>query len=203
MGKPRWSWIIVASVVAMPTPAAAQEMSPEEIRARIDAQIEARRQAEEKAGPAGSAERSLWINNSQDYNKPLYGGAAPAAAGGAGARPQAQLQPLEFKSIQFQVNSDRLSPSSLLTIGGIAEALRRPEYEGRVFAIVGHTDATGGAEFNLALSRKRAISVATALTMAEVPAARLTAVGMGERALKPGKAPTDPANRRVEVFVAK
>lgn len=204
-----WTWLSVALLVQVAAPASAQEMSPEEIRARIDAQIEARRQSAEKAGPAGSSERSLWINNSQDYNKPLYG--ADAAASGSGgtpaARPQPQPQPpeaaLEFRSIRFQVNSDRLSASSLLTIGGIAEALRRPEYRGRVFAIVGHTDATGGEAFNLALSRKRALSVAVALTVAEVPAERLTAMGMGESALKQGLAPTDPANRRVEIIVAK
>lgn len=209
MGKIRWSWIFVPSAIALLAPAAAQEMSPEEIRARIDAQIEARRQAAEKAGPEGSAERSLWINNSQDYNKPLYGaGPAPSASGGASAAaPRPQPQPpeaaLEFNSIQFRVNSDRLSPSSLLTIGGIAEALRRPEYRGRVFAIIGHTDAGGSDAFNLTLSQRRAMSVASALTRAAVPADRLTTVGMGENALKAGLAPTDPANRRVEIVVAK
>jgi OOP family OmpA-OmpF porin len=46
--------------------------------------------------------------------------------------------------------------------------------------IGGHTDATGSAEYNLALSEHRAVAVRDAMIAAGVDGARLIAKGYGE-----------------------
>lgn len=140
----------------------------------------------------------MWLNNGQDYNKPLYPNPAPSAQ----PKPTASPPPLEFRSIQFGYDSDRLTPGSLLTIGALATVLGAPDYAQKVFFIVGHTDSRGSDEYNLKLSGRRAMSVVAALQLAGVPAERLRAQGMGERQPSPGIPSEDPANRRVQVIVA-
>lgn len=69
--------------------------------------------------------------------------------------------------------------------------------------LVGHTDATGSASGNLALSRARAQSVRAALIEAGVPAGQMTADGVGYLAPRASSL-TDAGrgqNRRVEVVL--
>jgi outer membrane protein OmpA-like peptidoglycan-associated protein len=71
-------------------------------------------------------------------------------------------------------------------------------------AIVGHTDASGGLEANIALSRKRAQAVRNVLIEAfGVPAAQIQAEGVGY--LSPRASNLTEAgrtqNRRVEVML--
>ncbi len=74
------------------------------------------------------------------------------------------------------------------------------ENPGEVFLIEGHTDATGGAAFNLALSDRRAESVALALTeFFDVPPENMVIQGYGESNLKVRTLESEPANRRAVV----
>jgi outer membrane protein OmpA-like peptidoglycan-associated protein len=206
-GKRGWILGFVVPLTLASTPAMAQDMSADELRARIDAQIQT------LDGPQnGDATRSIRINNSQDVNRPLYPQPklpAPAATGPAPAAPAAMgkappaAAPIEFDTIQFALNSDRLTTDSLLTIGGIAEVLRNPKYERLTFLIVGHTDSLGSDAFNLDLSMRRACSVIEALVKTRVPAARLRAVGAGENEPRTGVQPESPLNRRVEIRVTR
>ena len=67
-----------------------------------------------------------------------------------------------------------------------------------VFLIEGHTDAVGSAAYNLALSDRRAESVALALTeVFGVPPENMVVQGYGERFLKVPVLTDEPANRRV------
>ena len=69
--------------------------------------------------------------------------------------------------------------------------------------LVGHTDATGSAAGNLALSKGRAQSVRQALIAAGVPAGQVTADGVGYLAPRAASM-TDEGraqNRRVEVVL--
>ena len=72
------------------------------------------------------------------------------------------------------------------------------ENPGEVFLIEGHTDAVGGAASNLALSDRRAESIALALTeIFGVPAENMIVQGYGERYLKVQTPDAEPLNRRV------
>ncbi|MCB2132755.1 MAG: OmpA family protein, partial [Rhodobacteraceae bacterium] len=69
-----------------------------------------------------------------------------------------------------------------------------------VFLIEGHTDAVGSAAYNLALSDRRAESVALALTeYFEVPPENLVVQGYGEAFLKVQTDADERANRRAAV----
>ena len=71
-------------------------------------------------------------------------------------------------------------------------------------AIVGHTDAVGGAEANISLSRRRAVSVVTRLTGdLGVKSAQVEALGAGYMAPRATNLTEEgrQANRRVEVVV--
>lgn len=71
----------------------------------------------------------------------------------------------------------------------------------RKVAIEGHTDETGGREYNLALGQKRAEAVVGALSVLGVPNSQLEAVSFGKE--KPAVVGNDEAayskNRRAEI----
>ena len=71
---------------------------------------------------------------------------------------------------------------------------------GEVFLVEGHTDAVGGAGYNLALSDRRAESLALALTeYFGVPPESMVVQGYGESDLKVETAAAERANRRAAV----
>jgi outer membrane protein OmpA-like peptidoglycan-associated protein len=73
---------------------------------------------------------------------------------------------------------------------------------GEIFLIEGHTDATGRAAMNLALSDRRAESVALALTeYFDIPPENMVVQGYGETELLIDTQESEAANRRVEVRV--
>jgi len=103
--------------------------------------------------------------------------------------------------IQFALGSAIIRPESYATIGSIADALHHPILWNYRFLVVGNTDTTGTRAFNLKLSQERAEAVVQALvTVFGVEPERLDAVGLGQEALEDPKKPTDPINRRVEIF---
>jgi outer membrane protein OmpA-like peptidoglycan-associated protein len=69
-----------------------------------------------------------------------------------------------------------------------------------VILVEGHTDATGSASYNLALSDRRAETVALALTeYFRVPPENMITQGYGEDALKVPTLESEAANRRAVV----
>jgi outer membrane protein OmpA-like peptidoglycan-associated protein len=69
-----------------------------------------------------------------------------------------------------------------------------------VFLIEGHTDATGGTALNLALSDRRAESVALALTQNfNIPPENLVVQGYGEEFLKVRTEAANEENRRASI----
>ncbi len=111
---------------------------------------------------------------------------------GAAALPTwAQLSNLTqiVVDIEFEYDSTAIVPGSYRTLGAIADALHHPLLARYKFLVVGHTDATGSAEYNLKLSLARAEAIRAALnTTFTVAPGRLFAVGVGE------ELPLDPAN---------
>jgi OmpA-OmpF porin, OOP family len=85
---------------------------------------------------------------------------------------------ITLQGVFFQTNSDRLTSDSLATLVMAAAALSgQPTMK---VEIRGHTDSVGNDANNLALSQRRAQSVANFLVENSVNPARLTVVGLGE-----------------------
>ena len=101
--------------------------------------------------------------------------------------------------INFEYNSAEIAGSSEKTMATLAKALASPQLEGRKFTVIGHTDASGSAAYNKALSDRRAAAVRRYLMDNGVAASRLRAVGKGESQLLNTEDPDAGENRRVEI----
>jgi OOP family OmpA-OmpF porin len=104
------------------------------------------------------------------------------------------------QGILFDVGSDRLRGESTPTLRQIGQMMtEHPELK---LAVEGHTDNTGTAAANLALSTRRAQAIVTYLTTSlSVDPDRLTSQGFGQtRPVGPNTTPEGrQANRRVEL----
>jgi outer membrane protein OmpA-like peptidoglycan-associated protein len=88
---------------------------------------------------------------------------------------------------------------SIVRLGLLIEEILA-ENPREVFLIEGHTDATGGEVLNLALSDRRAETVALALTETfNIPPENLVVQGYGEEFLKIDTQAAEQANRRATV----
>jgi hypothetical protein len=86
----------------------------------------------------------------------------------------------------------------------VAEAARSYRSTGTAqVTVTGHTDTSGSAEYNQALSERRAAAVAAELVRQGVPADSIVTVGRGENDLlvPTGDGVREPQNRRVEIVV--
>lgn len=104
-------------------------------------------------------------------------------------------------AIQFDLNSSRIRPEAMPQLAEICRFLDANATLG--LNLVGHTDTSGPADYNLTLSNARANSVRDYLvTQCGVGAQRLYSVGFGETLPLAAVPPTDARNRRVELQVA-
>lgn len=107
---------------------------------------------------------------------------------------------LEAANIEFETGSDRIARSKAALLDLTARAAA--DCPGRL-RIEGHTDDTGSAAINDALSQRRAEAVRAALIQRGVAPSRLNAVGLGasrpigDNATEQGRA----LNRRIEIRI--
>lgn len=109
---------------------------------------------------------------------------------------------IEVDAITFDTGSAVIKPGQAEQLAGLGIAIRDviEEVPGAVFLIEGHTDAVGDASYNLALSDRRAESVALALTeYFDVPPENLVTQGYGESELKIATTEAERRNRRANV----
>ena len=105
--------------------------------------------------------------------------------------------PITFETNRANVRAEEVS--KLLQVGRLIERLIAMDPR-EVFLVEGHTDATGPAAFNLALSDRRAESVALALTeFFDIPPENLVVQGYGERHLRIPTLSSEERNRRVAI----
>jgi outer membrane protein OmpA-like peptidoglycan-associated protein/outer membrane biosynthesis protein TonB len=109
---------------------------------------------------------------------------------------------LEIADLTFDTGSANISQSELGALSATANAMLAliAQNPAETFLIEGHTDAVGSDIFNLALSDRRAESIAYALTRVYgVPAESLATQGYGERYLKVNTQLAERTNRRVTI----
>ncbi|MDE2318622.1 MAG: OmpA family protein [Rhodospirillales bacterium] len=132
--------------------------------------------------------------------------ASPAAmpAMTAPAAPQAMpTAPSANLIVDFASGSADLTPSAKATLDQLGQALTSQQLTAFNFKIVGHTDTTGTADANQALSEQRADAVKSYLqSKFGVAGSRLQASGVGEADLAVQTPPNTPErrNRRVEII---
>jgi outer membrane protein OmpA-like peptidoglycan-associated protein len=102
--------------------------------------------------------------------------------------------------ILFEYNSADVSPKAVPALVALGNALSRQDLKGAVFLINGHTDAAGGADYNLLLSQRRANSVRRILIeQYKLAPDTLIATGFGKEQLKNLTNPLGEENRRVQI----
>ncbi len=139
--------------------------------------------------------------------------AALEAESGAGRRfSLAQIRTLEevrslvpvidLNEITFPSGSAAIAPDQAKALAGLGKLMKSyiSNNPAEMFLIEGHTDAVGSAAYNLALSDRRAESLALALTeYFGVPPENMVVQGYGERFLKVDTLDDERANRRTSV----
>lgn len=101
--------------------------------------------------------------------------------------------------VQFGLDSAVLTPMAMRDLDQVALALNGAQLASSALTLEGHTDASGGAAYNLRLSRRRADAVVAYLVSRGVASYRLRGVGYGESRPLVFYPATDPRQRRVEV----
>lgn len=162
-------------------------------------------------------------NSSSRLGAAVLGGAIGAMAGGAiGATLDRQAADLRSslsnsqisvtnmgsylvvnmpQDVLFATDSASLRPDLTSDVRAVASNLLK--YPDSTIEVIGHTDNTGSASYNLDLSKRRAGSVASVLTGAGVPSYRISTIGRGEDAPVASNLTAEgrAQNRRVEIII--
>lgn len=117
--------------------------------------------------------------------------------------PDGQLQLNVSSDFSFGSDRSEIRPEGRPVLDKVAASLLMPDFVAMRVRVVGHTDSQGGEAHNDALSLARASSVRSHLESKGVAAARLQAVGRGEREpLAPNDKDYGRAlNRRIEIYL--
>ncbi|WP_406735627.1 OmpA family protein [Thioclava sp. GXIMD4215] len=109
---------------------------------------------------------------------------------------------ISVENVTFATGSAAIQPEQAQALSDLGEAIkaRIRENPQEIFLIEGHTDAVGNAAYNLALSDRRAESMALALTeYFDIPPENLVVQGYGEEYLKENTQGASEQNRRVTI----
>lgn len=172
----------------------ARELSAAEAEAAQAEAEQARRLAEARAREANLARREAELASATAATLRMQ-------LDGLVARREARGEVMALSGDVFATGQSALRPEARDNLSRLIEFVqRRPEAQ---VLIEGHTDSSGSASQNQALSEKRARSVRQALIEEGVDPRRLTAVGMGQgQPIGDNRTAEGRArNRRVEVIV--
>jgi OmpA-OmpF porin, OOP family len=212
--------VVLSAMLALP--AAAQAPTAAQMIEQLKAQpapvaVQANPNATAPAGTPNNAPRTRSLRNLTVEAVSPAAGAAPApqpssasAAASAGvanatgapaatSAPAEPARPSLSLLIQFDFNSARVKPESQQALANLAVALQSPELKTFRFAVEGHTDAQGRADYNQKLSQQRADAVRDTLSGQGVAAQRLQSVGKGSSELAKPDEPYSAENRRVRI----
>ncbi|WP_243694373.1 OmpA family protein [Shimia isoporae] len=125
----------------------------------------------------------------------------PASEFSKEAAPLRTMEEEQGYFVRFAFNSDTLTPEYSAHLDRLAGVLGNVALEASCFKLVGHTDTTGEAAYNLRLSERRASQVAAYLVAkGGVDPNRLRTEARGEKIGLPGVPGAHPLNRRVEIL---
>jgi outer membrane protein OmpA-like peptidoglycan-associated protein len=121
--------------------------------------------------------------------------------------PQAAVESAEKKErpsvdleVFFEYKAAQITPQAASMLTTLGRALVDARLADDAFLIAGHTDAKGGADYNLALSHRRAEAVRQFLIdNFKIAPEKLVAKGFGRQHLKNPKLPRAGENRRVQI----
>nr|WP_285292790.1 OmpA family protein [Aureimonas altamirensis] len=116
------------------------------------------------------------------------------------ARIRDKVRRIDLATINFAFGSADIEQDEVRNLQALADAVARviEENPSESFLLEGHTDAVGSNVANLALSDRRAESVAVALTeYFDIPPENLITQGYGEEQLKVNTQEPNRENRRV------
>ena len=107
---------------------------------------------------------------------------------------------VSLRNVHFAVNSADLSYEDMQKLDKVIETIRGKNVD---VLIIGHTDSTGPADYNMELSLARAESVKNYMVHKGIPAYRITTRGKGEmEPVADNSTPEGRAmNRRVEIYL--
>ena len=109
---------------------------------------------------------------------------------------------VDVESVTFASGSAAIAPTEARKLAALGRLMSEliADNPSEMFLIEGHTDAVGGAAYNLALSDRRAESLALALTeYFDVPAENMVIEGYGEAELRIATQTDEALNRRAVV----
>lgn len=108
---------------------------------------------------------------------------------------------LVLEGVNFAFDESVLTPESNVTLDRVARALLEPQWSNVRFEVAGHTSAVGTAEYNMALSQRRAEAVRAYLVSRGVRNDRMVARGYGQTQpiFREGTEGDAWQNRRVEL----
>lgn len=112
----------------------------------------------------------------------------------------AEKLPAYDMDIFFDYNSADISQNAKPSVEALGKALTDNELKGASFLVAGHTDASGGSDYNQKLSERRAQAVRDYLVSHyQLSAEQLMPIGYGQQQLKNSKDPFAGENRRVQI----
>ncbi|MCG9639795.1 OmpA family protein [Vibrio sp. Isolate34] len=112
-----------------------------------------------------------------------------------------KAQTESYSKGMFATNSTELSTDGKIALQPLVEVLKA--HPQSTVVVVGHTDSTGAAEYNMMISKKRAAAVAAHIEEQGIEAERITATGEGEEnpVASNDTAEGRAQNRRVEATI--
>jgi OmpA-OmpF porin, OOP family len=103
--------------------------------------------------------------------------------------------------IQFDTDTPIVRPESYQAVGRIADAMVNASLLPYSFLIVGHIEANGKRESNVALSQRRADAIRDILANTfKISAKRMQSIGLGEEQLLDPSRPTAPVNQQIQIL---
>jgi len=118
-------------------------------------------------------------------------------------RPESEAKPAATAlavRVYFEYNSAALTAETKAELSNYGKSLAAEEFKGARWAIEGHTDASGSADYNKALSEQRATSVYNYLIDEfGMNSDQLVPEGKGETELYDSANPASGVNRRVRI----
>ena len=184
---PLWPVLLAAALCVAPVWGHAQTSATPSAEQMIE-QLKAQPAAPAPAPGQPGAPRTRGLRNLAVEAAP-----ADAASQTPAAKPSLSLL------IQFDFNSARVKAESQPALANLAQALQSKELSASKFAVEGHTDGTGRADYNLRLSQQRAEAVREFLAQRGVEHGRLQASGKGANELANASDPAAAENRRVRI----